>query len=517
MTRRGGFRRRRFTPFLVTWLTLGPVLLLAQAWTGVGRLSGSVVAPGRQPIAKARISLHFERPDGPGPATESDARGHFSALGLAPGLWHASVEAEGYLRAEGQAQVPGEGPGPQLRFELRPLESIAPSAKQTDRSIVRGWIEEGNRLLAAGKRTEARAEWERALPELPPDGQAPVLRAIARAWFEEGRRAEAIAALEKAITADRYDTESARLLELLTTEDQAGGEAPPATAGSPAPPASGPDDLPHFPATPERTGSFITSLPERSPRSDLGELLRRTGVSRRELDGADPNGGRYDLARETFSLVVPASYRPEVPHGLVVWVSPGPFGGATRPDLLRQLADRRLIWVGANGAGNERQRWYRFGLALDAAHNLQKLYRIDPERIYIAGYSGGGRISSVLSVVYPEVFSGGLFMVGCDWFRPLPIPDRPGTSWPVLYPKPGKRDLDLAKSRNRYVFLTAERDFNRIQTREIFHAFEREGFAHTAYIEVPGIGHYGPVPTPDWARAFDTLDPVGAALAKPSP
>ena len=250
---------------------------------------------------------------------------------------------------------------------------------------------------------------------------------------------------------------------------------------------------------------------------DLTQAFFAQLLERQSFTHADPNRGRYDLAQETFSLVVPESYRPEVPHGLIVWVSPGTFGGATRPDLLRQLADRRLIWVGANGAGNERQRWYRFGLALDAAHNLQKLYRIDPERIYIAGYSGGGRISSVLSVVYPEVFSGGLFMVGCDWFRPLPIPDRPGTNWPVLYPKPGKRDLDLAKSRSRYVFLTAERDFNRIQTREVFHAFEREGFAHTTYIEVPGIGHYGPVPTPDWVRALDALDPVGAARVKPPP
>jgi tetratricopeptide (TPR) repeat protein len=473
------------------------------------------VAPDGKPVAKARVSLHFERPDGPGPSTESDARGRWSALGLAPGIWHAAVEAEGYLRADGQAQVPGEGPGPQLRFELRPLASIAPSAKQTDRAVVRGWIEEGNRLLAEGKRAEARAEWERALPELPPDGQAPVFRAIARAWFEEGRRAEAIAALEKAIAADRYDTESARLLELLTTDDQA-GEAPPGAAAPTVQPAPKPEASPASPATPHRTGIFTAILPERSPRSELGELLRRTGVSRRELE-ADPNGGRYDLARESFSLVVPESYRPEVPHGLLVWVSPGPIGGASRPDLLHELALRRLIWVGANDAGNERPRWYRFALALDAAHNLAKLYRIDPERIYIAGYSGGGRVSSVLSVVYPEIFRGGLLMVGCDWFRPLPIPDRPGTSWPALYPKPAKPDLDLAKSRNRYVFLTAERDFNRVQTREVLHAFEREGFAHTTYIEVPGIGHYGPVPTPDWARAFDALDPTGAALAKTSP
>ncbi len=502
---------------LLAGLLLLPQATPAQSWTGVGRLSGQVSDAGSRPIEKARVALHFERPDGPGPTTESDARGRWSALGLGAGTWFATVDAEGYLRAEGQAQVPEDGPGPQLHFELRPLASIAAGAHETDRSVVRGWIDEGNRRLAEGKRAEARALWQRALPELPPDGQAPVLRAIARAWFEEGNRAEAIAALERAIAADRNDAESARLLELLMA-DAAGGGSESGPEAAPASPPATPnrEAAPVLTvASPHRTGIITARLAERSPRSDLSELARRTGIARKELD-ADPNRGRYDLARESFSFVVPESYSPSVAHGLIIWVSPSPIGGASRPDLLADMARRRLIWVGANDAGNERPRWYRFALALDAAHAAAKLYTIDPERIYIAGYSGGGRVSSVLSVAYPEVFRGGLMMVGCDWFRPLPIPDRPGTNWPALYPKPAKHDLDLAKSRNRYVFLTAERDFNRVQTREVLHAFEREGFAHTAYVEVPGIGHYGPVPTPYWSRAFDALDPAGAAFAAAS-
>src|SRR6185295_13300348 len=132
-------------------LALIAVLLSAQAWTGTGRAHGVVAGPDGQPIAGARIALHFETPAGPGPEARSDERGQWSVLGLAEGTWHVAVEAEGFLKAESPAQVSAEGPGPQLRFELRPLAAIAPGAKVTDRGIVLGWIEEGNRHLAAGR------------------------------------------------------------------------------------------------------------------------------------------------------------------------------------------------------------------------------------------------------------------------------------------------------------------------------------------------------------------------------
>lgn len=86
--------------------------------------------------------------------------------------------------------------------------------------------------------------------------------------------------------------------------------------------------------------------------------------------------------------------------GLLVWVSPWDFGGpsgVTGPALAGILADHRLIWVGAHRAGNERARVYRWGLALDAADQMARLYEIDPSRVYAVGRSGGGRAASALA------------------------------------------------------------------------------------------------------------------------
>ncbi len=98
----------------------------------------------------------------------------------------------------------------------------------------------------------------------------------------------------------------------------------------------------------------------------------------------------------------------------MVWVSPGPYGATRRTDVSDVLRKHHMLWVGANNSGNDRFTWDRVVLALDAAYNMNALYSIDPNRIYVAGYSGGGRMASALSILFPEVFRGSLMAVGCD-------------------------------------------------------------------------------------------------------
>jgi poly(3-hydroxybutyrate) depolymerase len=43
---------------------------------------------------------------------------------------------------------------------------------------------------------------------------------------------------------------------------------------------------------------------------------------------------------------------------------------------------------------------------------MRQLYSIDEQRVYASGYSGGGRITSGLALLYPEVFGGGFSVYG---------------------------------------------------------------------------------------------------------
>jgi hypothetical protein len=171
-----------------------------------------------------------------------------------------------------------------------------------------------------------------------------------------------------------------------------------------------PPERPLLPPEPHREGRYRTAFTERSPLSDPGVVFGRHGGTAEDVRDTDPSLGHYDLAQETFEVYVPEGYEPAgdaaPSYGLLVWVSPTSFGGVERPDLQAALDAERLLWVGANGAGNPRFTWNRVGLALDAAHAMAALYDLDPERIYAAGYSGGGRIASALGMLFPEVFRG---------------------------------------------------------------------------------------------------------------
>ena len=86
-------------------------------------------------------------------------------------------------------------------------------------------------------------------------------------------------------------------------------------------------------------------------------------------------------------------------------------------------------------------------LAFDAVHNMKKFYSIDESRVYVGGASGGGRIASALAVLYPELFHGGLYIIGANYFKPLRTnrgPYAPG------FAPPSDKNFELIRARNRY-------------------------------------------------------------------
>lgn len=259
------------------------------------------------------------------------------------------------------------------------------------------------------------------------------------------------------------------------------------------------------------TGSFavrFAALPEGARPPALLERLR--GEDPRDVEKAAPPADpplalAIELDHELFFVHVPDDYRRDTPYGLLVWISPTDFGGTVRPDFRALLGERRWIWIGAHRSGNERALLDRHALALVAATEAPKSWTIDPGRIVVAGYSGGGRTASQLALLWPELFRGGLFVMGCNWYRNVPVPGEPGRIWTASYAEPSKEALARAR-RQPLVFLTGERDFNRAQTVATEAAARRERFRRTTLVEVPGIDHYGVVPIEAWRTALKALD-----------
>ncbi|HEX4956500.1 MAG TPA: carboxypeptidase regulatory-like domain-containing protein [Thermoanaerobaculia bacterium] len=496
---------------------------LAQEWRGLGRVQGVVKNEHGAPLAGARVTLRLDsRPEeGPPPMT-TDAKGRWAAIGLAGGRFRLTIEATGYVTVNGWANVNAEGPSPSVPVEMRPLAEVEPGGTEGLGTTIITWLEKANSLLDQGRWAEARELYERSALALPEAERPAVLRSVARTYFLEGKKAESVLALEKALLYGPADEETRRLLTVLAGEVGMAAEvdaflARLATAG-PAPliaeldpppteeePATAPGAPPE-PARAHQTGALQVRFAERNPLGQVAEVAKRWGLTLEQIASVDPAAGRYELADESFALHVPESYRPEEPWGLFVWISPGHTGGVRRPENQQVLAEKKLIWVGANRSSNERPKWTRVSLALDALHNARKLYNIDPRRVYVGGYSGGGRTAAALAMMFPEAVTGAFCFMGVDFYRPIPIPDRPGTHWPAAFLEPPRSVLRRVKEEMRFALLTGELDFNRPQTKAVTTEMEKAGFRHVTYVELAGASHYTGLTGEALARGLAALD-----------
>jgi len=256
--------------------------------------------------------------------------------------------------------------------------------------------------------------------------------------------------------------------------------------------------------TVHRTGEFDAVLPARSPESEA-----RRWVERFQFPG-DLDGWDYDLATESFSLYVPPAYDPEgEPYGVVVWVSPVEDGSI--PPAFRPVFDERhLIWIGPHNAGNQRHLFPRAGLVLDAALNVERFYNIDPDRIFVSGLSGGGRMAAMHAVAYPDVFAGGFPIIGVTTYLDVSPESSPGQRVPQ-FPRPSPDVLERAK-RQPLVIMTGSGDFNREECRLTAAAYERDGFTDLHLFDIDGMGHEMPT-AEDFGRGLDllmALPPVGS-------
>ncbi len=159
--------------------------------------------------------------------------------------------------------------------------------------------------------------------------------------------------------------------------------------------------------------------------------------------------------------------------GTIIFVSPN-HSGAPSKEWIEVLQRRNLIYVGADEFGNSKPTAQRLLAALMGLALVQRDFRIDAKRIYIAGMSGGGRVASQAITRFPQLFSGALYIVGADFWT-----DRERALIPEIISK-------------RYVFLTGSEDFNRRDTRRVYEKYRSAGARTVLLMDLPDYGHENP-------------------------
>ncbi len=213
--------------------------------------------------------------------------------------------------------------------------------------------------------------------------------------------------------------------------------------------------------------------------------------------------GLLSLARESFQLAIPNSYSNDGTWGLIVWISPNESPRVPESwDAV--LTQHKLLCIGANNAGNKRDILDRIALAVVANIEMRSRFNLNPKRMYVSGFSGGGRVASILGVAYADLFTGTVPMMGVNFYTDLPSPDGKKLFPPQYIPD--DEVLGIAKRSSTFVLVTGEKDFNRAETKIVLEqGFRKEGFPRLLYLEAPQVGHV--IPEAQWLeRALTFLD-----------
>jgi predicted esterase len=151
-----------------------------------------------------------------------------------------------------------------------------------------------------------------------------------------------------------------------------------------------------------------------------------------------------DPSQEKFALYVPKQ-KPERGYALIVFVPP--WDDARLPQGWAEVLERygAIFVTPARSGDDQNVLARRVPLALIAEQTVARRYAVDPERIYIAGFSGGSRVAMRVALGYPDIFRGALLHAGSD-----PIGSREA-------PLPPK-DLFLKFQTTHIVFVTGDED-----------------------------------------------------------
>lgn len=189
-----------------------------------------------------------------------------------------------------------------------------------------------------------------------------------------------------------------------------------------------------------------------APYASNAEIARRMlspqQVQQLETDlarsGGSLAGQPLDPKDESYLVYLPKQM-PANGYALLVFVPPWKI--TKIPEGWGDVFERDgVLFVEAFKSGNSTNVLFRrVPLALDAAYNAEKQYKIDPDKVFVGGFSGGSRVALRLNLAYPDVFRGAFLDAGSD-----PI----GTEGAPLPP----RDFFLRARSNRFVYVAGEND-----------------------------------------------------------
>ena len=203
-----------------------------------------------------------------------------------------------------------------------------------------------------------------------------------------------------------------------------------------------------------------------------------------------------DLDAETYEIYVPPDYDGSEPYGLLVHIDASNNGGVRGPwtDI---LDSQKVIWIGGKQVGNSINVDIRMGKSVLGAWRMMELFNIDTTRVYGTGTSGGGRTGTMMTMLHPSLFAGGMPVCGTAWHHEVEQayetqePDSHYEYWGAsFFPDVGGQPFAdwYASFDHRFALLTSYDDFREGDIQNIYHFGMSADGVPVRLLEGPG-GH----------------------------
>jgi len=172
----------------------------------------------------------------------------------------------------------------------------------------------------------------------------------------------------------------------------------------------------------------------------------------------------------SWSIFVPEAYDPTNPPGVLVYISTSSKGTPPRA-WYRVFEQENIIYISANGAGNSALTDRRMANTILALNYVQSHYKTDPNKTLLSGFSGGARVSSLITEFMPGIFNGVIFIGGAFKWK--------GTN----------TSMQEALTGGTYVFVTGSGDQARAEVKKTFRQYRTIDEAKVKLIDIKGLGH----------------------------
>lgn len=242
------------------------------------------------------------------------------------------------------------------------------------------------------------------------------------------------------------------------------------------------------------TLGLLAALAQASEPIRRGEGIESFGAPMPEIARRSPRiQYDLDLTQERYFVHVPANYTGTEPFGLIVFVHAGEAVEQLPAGWNAVLAQRKFLFVAAQQSGNGQVDGRRMGLAVLGALKMAERYKIDPQRVYAAGFSGGARVAGKLGFYQPDLFRGTIQCCGADFYEAVPAvhakPAADNAAGPYGMLEANRDEIDLARKNVRFALITGSKDFRYGNILDIYQGgFSKAGF-QAKLLDVPGMDH----------------------------